>query len=151
MGRLSGGARVNAVEVQVSVPGGGPALAELRGFLRNHPRSRRLAISSRSRRDDGSMGTLDVLNVVLTQSAAYGALAVALHDSLRNRRRATGPTPPTITLTRGDITLQVSGEHSAEAIQRLLQSLPEPPAATDDPDADDPDADDPDAEPEPAP
>ncbi|WKK26988.1 hypothetical protein QZH56_16180 [Streptomyces olivoreticuli] len=125
---------MDAVEIQISVPEGGPALAELRGLLRDHPRSRRLVIGSRSRRDDGSMGTLDVLNVVLTQSAAYGALAVALHDSLRNRRWATGPTPPTLTLTRGDITLQVSGEHSAEAIQRLLQSLPELPTVTDDPD-----------------
>ncbi|MEU7580097.1 hypothetical protein AB0B50_21160 [Streptomyces sp. NPDC041068] len=126
---------MDVVEVQISVPDGGPALAALRGFLRDHPRSRRLAINSRSRRDDGSMGTLEVLNVVLTQSAAYGALAVALHDSLRNRRRTSGPTPPTLTLTRGDITLQVSGEHSAEEIRRLLELLPESPAVTDDPDA----------------
>ncbi|WP_443063388.1 effector-associated constant component EACC1 [Streptomyces sp. NBC_00445] len=122
------------------MPDGGPALAELRGFLRDHPRSRRLVINSQRQRDDGSMGTLDVLNVVLTQSAAYGALAVALHDSLRNRRWATGPTTPTLTLTRGDITVQVSGEHSAVAILRLLQSLPEPPAVTDGPDAE-PDTD----------
>ncbi|MQY11117.1 hypothetical protein SRB5_12310 [Streptomyces sp. RB5] len=110
------------MRVQISVPDDPAALAQLHASLKRHPRTRRLAAEPATRPGDGHMGALDVLNLILPNTAAYGSLAVAVATWLGTRRTQTAPVSVTLQVNGAPVT--VSGG-SPQDIERILRSLDE--------------------------
>ncbi|MEU7325115.1 hypothetical protein ABZ682_31865 [Streptomyces griseoviridis] len=116
------------VEMRVD-DGGGLAAAELYRWLRQDPVIRRRAeVSAGSSRPDlTTMGTFDIVTVVLEQGIA--ALNLALSYAAW---RATRPSAPAVTVTAGGRSITLEGRCDDAVIQRMVELL-DPAQGTDDP------------------
>jgi hypothetical protein len=115
------------MEIQLSVPGDGVALLHLHDWLRRDDLTRRLAprlappLASGADAPGGAMGTLDVVNVILSNSIAFTSLAVTLANWRTARRSALSGTE--VRVTSGGTTMTIPNA-SAEQIEQILRSLP---------------------------
>ncbi|WP_438483864.1 effector-associated constant component EACC1 [Streptomyces sp. S186] len=103
---------------------GGVALRDLYGWLRQDPDVRNHADLSleAAQQSPGTMGALDVVNMVLGQG--FSALNLALSYAAW---RAARPTAPAITLTVNGVSITVR-DGSEETVRRIVREL-----STDDP------------------
>jgi hypothetical protein len=111
------------MEIQLSVPGDGVALLHLHDWLRRDDRTRRLTsrLASGADTPGGAMGTLDVVNVILSNSIAFTSLAVTLANWRTARRSTLSGTE--VRVTSGGTTMTIPNA-SAEQIEQILRSLP---------------------------
>ncbi|MGP2437981.1 effector-associated constant component EACC1 [Streptomyces sp. JW3] len=103
--------------------GGGPAAADLHRWLCQDPRVRRhaeLRLGS-SRPDTATMGTFDVVELVVGQGVA--ALNLALSYAAWRGTRPAAPPTPAVTFTVHDVSIRVEGECDEATVRRIAELL----------------------------
>ncbi len=111
------------VSIRVDEQDGQPA-GSLCRWLALDPQVRRAATVSMTPApaEAGEMGgALDVVNVVLSNSAAFGSLLVSV-SSWRNSR----PRPPTTRIERGGVSITLK-DASPETVRRVVEALTDGP------------------------
>lgn len=115
--------------VHITVPSGDePHLDELFDWLRDDAALRRgTQISGQAPRGSGSMGALEVIDVVATHVEQLGALAIAFATWWKTRAE----NPKSVTFTRGDKSLTITNP-DPETMENLRRLFDEPQPGDDD-------------------
>jgi hypothetical protein len=108
------------LRIEVSSDAGNLAVSSLYRWLLRDPDARRDAtVSLDADASDGAMGSLDIINVVLTQATSIASLAVAIASWRDSRSK-----PASIKITVCEQTVSLKGDSAkmTDSISQLLSS-----------------------------